>query len=261
MKRFDNKVAMITGAGRGVGKAVTNIFAKDGASLCIVDINLEGVKRLENDLTKSGVKALAVCADVSNLTDVNEAVKTAISCFGKIDILVNNASVSGTKRILDITEQDWDYVFNVNVKGAFFMLQAVVRKMIESGNGGCVVNISSVAGRPGGRQFLLHYAASKAAVISMTQSAALALAKNNIRVNSIAPGTIDTPMWQKVASDLAACEGCEVEEILEERPRAVPLGRLARPDDIASAVAYLCSDDAAYITGQTLNVCGGLVMS
>ncbi|MCL5986421.1 MAG: glucose 1-dehydrogenase [Actinobacteria bacterium] len=261
MRRFDNKVTMITGAGQGVGKAVAKLFAKDGASLCLVDISLKTVKRLEDDLTKSGIKALAVYADVSKITDANEAVRNAISQFGKIDILINNASVSGAKRILDITEQDWDYVFNVNVKGAFFMLQAVARKMIESGEGGCIVNISSVAGRPGGRQFLLHYAASKAAVISMTQSAALALAKNNIRVNSIAPGTIDTPMWQKVASDLAACEGCEVEEILKVRPGAIPLGRLAQPDDIAKAVVYLCSDDASYVTGQTLNVCGGLVMS
>jgi len=161
--------------------------------------------------------------------------------------------------MMDLTEKDWDNVLNVNVKGTFFALQAVARKMIKRGNGGCIINIASIAGEKG-RPLFLVYSASKAAVINITKSTALELAEYNIRVNAIAPGTIDTPMWQRIASKLSEINGCDIDTLRKSWIEKIPLKRLATPKDIALLVLYLCSDEARYITGQTININGGLYM-
>jgi len=241
MERFKGKKVLITGAGQGVGKKTAAMFAKEGASVFLSDINSNILKDTEAELKESGF-------------DIREAM---VKEFGTIDILVNNAGVSLTKNMFELNEKDWDRVLNVNIKGTFFVLKAVAEKMIASGNGGSIVNISSIAGLSG-RPLFLAYAASKAAVINITKSAALELAKYKIRVNSIAPGTIDTPMWEEISSSVSKINNLKNEDVKNSQIDKIPLKRLAKPEDISSTILYLCSEDAEYITGQSINVCGGL---
>jgi len=158
---------------------------------------------------------------------------------------------------MEITAEDWDRILNVNVKGTFFIMLEAAKKMIKAGKGGSIVNITSIAGL-NGRPLFLPYAASKAAVINFTKSAALEFAKNDIRVNSIAPGTIDTTMWEKCSEDLSKINACNREELIDGWVKRIPLKRLAQPADIANSILFLCSKEGEYITGQTINVCGGL---
>ena len=180
--------------------------------------------------------------------------------FGNVDVLFNNAAVFTLAPLLIATEVEYERVFGVNVKGMFFVMQAVLRQMVEAGVKGSVINMASQAGRRG-EALVAHYCASKAAVISYTQSAALAMAPHGIRVNAIAPGVIDTPMWQQVDALFARFEGLEPGEKKAAVGRAVPLGYMGAPEDIAGAAVFLASHEASYITAQTLNVDGGNVMS
>jgi NAD(P)-dependent dehydrogenase (short-subunit alcohol dehydrogenase family) len=257
MRRFDEKVALITGAARGLGKETAVLLAEEGARVCVADIDYDGVSKVEDELAKEGFEAVSFKADISKLDDIINMVNTAAERFGKIDILVNNAAVPIQKSMMDIEWEDWDPMLNVNIRGTFFVLQNVARKMIEINKGGSIVNISSIAGE-GGRPLYIPYAATKAAVINITKSAAKELAKYRIRVNSVSPGNIDTQMLRDFAHRVAELEKSDVDSVLETWVQKIPLKHFARPGEIASAVLFLCSDEASYITGQILDVCGGL---
>ena len=256
MSNLKGKVALITGAAGGLGNALAHSFAEEGCELFLTDKNEQRLHEVTEDLLGKGILVAGEPRDLTDSNAAQEIVERALRVYGRIDVLVNNAGVSQCKPFWELTEVDWDRVFDVNAKALFFVLQATAKHMLQ--RGGCIINVASVAGRLP-RPTLMHYAASKAAVISITQSAALALARNNIRVNAVAPGMMDTEMLHTLRTDLQKASSGSTAG--QPDLNMVPLGRIARPQEIASAVVYLASEASAYITGQTLNVCGGISMS
>lgn len=257
--KLTEKVAILTGAGSGIGAAVATRYLEEGASCLLVDI--KSTPDLEAVASGPHRERVAVLhADVTSQQGIQTIVDTAVERFGRIDILYNNAAIFDMRPLLDDSWEVYDRLFAVNVKGMFFLMQAVARRMVEQGHGGKIINLSSQAGRRG-EALVSHYCATKAAVISYTQSAALALAKHGINVNSIAPGVIDTPMWKDVDALFARYEGRPLGEKKRLVGEAVPLGRMGRPDDLTGAAVFLSSADSDYITAQTLNVDGGNWMS
>jgi len=309
-QRLAGKVAVVTGAGQGIGKGIALRLVREGADVVVAEYNSESAASAAADIRSLGRQALACTVDISDVAAVRTMVGEVVAYFGHIDILVNNAGRVQTKPMLDLTEEDWDSVIDVNQRGTFFMIQAVARQMIrqmpealrvaaqtpadifavQKGSGGAgeqgsrgageqssgpfqgdshgaeerasfgkIVSLSSVAGRRG-RPLQTHYAASKAAIISLTQSAALALAPYRINVNAICPGIVPTPMWQQIDKDRGELFGAKPGEAMASFIQTVPLKRAATPEDIAGAVAFFCSPDSDYITGQALNVDGGFEM-
>jgi len=256
--RLEGKIAIVTGAGSGMGRAIAKRYAAEGAKVVVADINQTAAAAVAAEIGGDGGAAAAFQVDVRNQEQVKAMVAAAVAAFGGLDILVNNAGVGRILPFLDTTEADWDYMFDINCKGLLWCSQAAAAKMIDQGRGGKIVNIASQAGRRG-EALVLAYCASKACVISMTQSMALALAPHKINVNAIAPGIVDTPMWDVVDSQFARYEGLEPGAAKRRAVAAIPLGRIEQPDDIAAAAAFLASADADYITQQTLNVDGGNV--
>jgi D-sorbitol dehydrogenase (acceptor) len=257
--KLEQKVAVLTGAGGGIGEAVARRYLAEGARCLLVDVKAEAaLADRYADVPSSQVAVLQ--ADVSRREDIGRIVDAALAHYGRIDILFNNAAVFDMGPLLDESWDSYDRLYAVNVKGMFFLMQAVARRMVEQGDGGKIVNLSSQAGRRG-EALVAHYCASKAAVISYTQSAALALAQHRINVNAIAPGVIDTPMWEHVDSLFARYENLPLGEKKRQVGAAVPLGRMGLPDDLSGAALFLASRDADYITAQTLNVDGGNWMS
>jgi len=255
MGRLDGCAAMITGACGGLGRALARGFAREGASLFLTDVDASGLERTLDELRSEGATAHALAADLRSGASIAKLAETALKTLPSMNVLVNNAGISETKTIWDITEADWDRMLAVNVKGPFLLLQALGRHMVSNG-GGSIINIASVAGR-GGRPMLLHYAASKAALISITRSAALALAAQRVRVNAIAPGMMDTEMLHQLQQQWKEKAGNQSVPTAS----AIPIGRVAQPEDLVGTAIFLASDESAYVTGQTLNVCGGLVLS
>lgn len=256
-ERFKDKVVLITGGGKGLGKETARLFALEGAKVCIADISEDNIKAVEKEFKQLNFNTVFQIVDISNPEEIIRMIDFIIKKYGKIDCLINNAAVPFQKPMMEIDWADWDKVLNVNIKGTFFVLQNVARKMIERGEGGTIVNISSLAGS-GGRPLYIPYAASKAAVMSITQSAAKELAEYNIRVNSVSPGNINTEMLTTCADNVAKVDNSNLESILSEWKKRIPLKHFAEPMEIAKAILFLCSDDSMYITGQILNVCGGL---
>jgi len=259
-QRLQGRHALLTGAGGGIGLAVTAAFLAEGANCTAVD--LAGAP-------SSGLAALMAAhpqtlayesADVSQVDRLPALVDNAAQRFGTVDVLFNNAAVFDLAPLLDADERMYQRLFDVNVKGLFFVMQAVLAALVAAGKPGSVINLASQAGRRG-EALVAHYCASKAAVISYTQSAALAMAPHGIRVNAIAPGVIDTPMWAEVDALFARYEGLAPGEKKKAVGLAVPLGRMGVPQDVAGAAVFLASAESAYITAQTLNVDGGNVMS
>jgi D-sorbitol dehydrogenase (acceptor) len=257
--RLQDKVAIITGSASGIGEAVVRRYLEEGARCVLVDL------KPQSDLARSyadlpAERILAVQADITERHDIQRIVDTGVEHFGRIDILFNNAAVFDMGPLLDESWDSFDRMFAVNTKGMFFLMQAAARQMVKQGGGGKIVNMSSQAGRRG-EALVAHYCASKAAVISYTQSAALALAPHRINVNGIAPGVVDTPMWAQVDGLFAKYENRPLGEKKRLVGEAVPLGRMGLPDDLTGAALFLASSDADYITAQTLNVDGGNWMS
>jgi D-sorbitol dehydrogenase (acceptor) len=257
--RLQDKVAILTGAASGIGEAVARRYLDEGARCVLVDV--KPVDSIGDTLRAAyGERVLGVSADVRRREDIERIVTSTLGCFGQIDILFNNAALFDMRPLLDESWDVFDRLFAVNVKGMFFLMQAVARQMVEQGHGGKIINMSSQAGRRG-EALVSHYCATKAAVLSYTQSAALALAPHKINVNGIAPGVVDTPMWNEVDALFARYENRPLGEKKRLVGEAVPLGRMGVPDDLTGAALFLASADADYITAQTLNVDGGNWMS
>ena len=252
--------ALITGAGGGIGLAVTKAYLDEGASCSAADITATPSAGLQALIARHPNKLHYVGADVAKADGVATMVAAARARFGTITTLFNNAAVFDLAPLLEADEASYQRIFDVNVKGMFFTMQAVLKQMVEGGAKGSVINLASQAGRRG-EALVAHYCASKAAVISYTQSAALAMAPHGIRVNGISPGVVDTPMWAHVDALFAKAEGLQLGEKKKAVGLAVPLGRMGLPEDIAGAAVFLASAASAYITAQTLNVDGGNVMS
>ncbi len=254
-----NAVAVVTGAGQGIGHAVASRLAADGFAVALVDLNAETLAASTRIVGQHGVPTLAVHADLSAIDEIERAVAQVQTAWGRIDTLVNNAGREITKPFLEITPAEWDAILSINLRTVFFATQQVARAMLASGVRGRVINIASIAGRSG-RSDQAPYAAAKAGVISVTRSAARALAPHGITVNAVCPGIVDTAMTQRIHEIRSRELGVTPEESLRRTLDRIPLGQRGRPDDIAAAVAFFCSPDAAYITGQALNVCGGMEM-
>ena len=251
-----DKVAIITGAGSGMGKAIAQAYAREGARVVIADVNLAAAQEVAHDVASTGGEASAVQIDVRDRTQAQAMVDAAVERFGGVDILVNNAGVGRIIPFLETTNDDWDYMFDVNCKGLLWCSQAAARQMIAQDRGGKIINLASQAGRRG-EALVLAYCASKACVISMTQSMALALAPHKINVNGIAPGIVDTPFWVEVDKQFAKLLGWEVGEPKRRFVESIPLGRIEQPDVVTGAAIFLASADSDYMTQQTLNVDGG----
>jgi D-sorbitol dehydrogenase (acceptor) len=257
--RLQDKVAILTGAASGIGEAVARRYLDEGARCVLVDVKPAGEFAQPLRETYSD-RVLALSADVTWREDIERIVAQTVEHFGRIDILFNNAALFDMRPLLDESWDIYDKLFAVNVKGMFFLMQAVAQRMVEQGHGGKIINMSSQAGRRG-EALVSHYCATKAAVLSYTQSAALALAPHRINVNGIAPGVVDTPMWEQVDALFARYENRPLGEKKRLVGEAVPLGRMGLPADLTGAALFLASADADYITAQTLNVDGGNWMS
>ncbi|HZY53503.1 MAG TPA: L-iditol 2-dehydrogenase [Reyranella sp.] len=255
--KLKDKVAVVTGGSGGIGAAICRRYADEGARVVVADRNGDSAQRLAAEIGKG---SFAVALDVASRASIDAMVEQVVATAGGIDILVNNAAVFDLAPILEITEQSYDTVFAVNVKGLLFTLQAAARQMVKQGRGGKIVNFASQAGRRG-EALVGVYCASKAAVISLTQSAGLGLIEHKINVNGIAPGVVDTPMWDQVDALFARYEHRALGEKKRLVGEAVPYGRMGVPDDLTGAAVFLASADADYIVAQTLNVDGGNWMS
>ncbi|SDO95102.1 D-sorbitol dehydrogenase (acceptor) [Rhodoferax sp. OV413] len=259
-QRLAGQHALLTGTAGGIGLAATTAFLREGAHCTAVDLAATPSAELQALLAQYPSHFQYLSADVSRQDSIAAMVAAAREKFGTITTLLNNAAVFSLGDILEITEKQYEVIFNVNVKGMFFVMQAVLKQMVADGCKGSVTNLASQAGRRG-EALVAHYCASKAAVISYTQSAALAMAPHGIRVNGISPGVIDTPMWKDVDAQFAKAEGLQIGEKKKAVGLAVPLGYMGAPEDVARAAVFLASPEASYITAQTLNVDGGNVMS
>ncbi len=255
--RLAGKTALITGAARGIGRAFAAAYIAEGARVAIADINLAGAQKTAAEL---GPAAIAVELDVTDQASIDRAVAATVAALGRIDILINNAAIFTAAPIAEITRADYDRCFAINVSGTLFTLQAVARQMIAQGTGGRIINMASQAGRRG-EGLVAVYCATKAAIISLTQSAGLNLISHGINVNAIAPGVVDGEHWDGVDAFFARYEGKAPGQKKAEVGAAVPFGRMGRAEDLTGMAIFLASDEAAYIVAQTYNVDGGNWMS
>jgi D-sorbitol dehydrogenase (acceptor) len=257
MKRLDGKVALITGAARGIGRAFAEAYVREGARVAIADID---AARAEETAQQLGDDALAVHMDVTDQASIDAAVAQTVGHFGGIDILINNAAIFSAAPLAEITREDYQRVFDINVSGTLFTMQAVARHMIDAGIRGRIINMASQAGRRG-EPLVAVYCASKAAVISLTQSAGLNLIAHGINVNAIAPGVVDGEHWDGVDAFFARYENKPLGQKKKEVGEAVPYGRMGRAEDLTGMAVFLASAEADYIVAQCYNVDGGQWMS
>jgi 3-oxoacyl-[acyl-carrier protein] reductase len=246
MGMLDGRVALVTGAARGIGQAIAKKLAGEGADIALCDLKAEWLAETAGIVEAAGRKVKCFEADVSNAAAVDAVVEGAIQSLGKIDILVNNAGITKDTLLMRMSEQDWDAVITVNLKGTFLFTKAVSRPMMKQ-RAGCIISIASIIGLIGNAG-QCNYAASKAGVIALTKSVAKELASRNVRANAVAPGFIQTRMTDALSEDVR-------KKMLD----AIPLGRFGTPEDVANVVLFLASDASSYMTGQVLTVCGGMV--
>jgi len=246
--KLKDKVALITGAARGIGQAIAMTFAKEGADIVVADVHLELAQKTALEIEALGRKALALEMDVTDFAKVEDGVNKILDKFGKVDILVNNAGITRDNLIPRMSQAEWDAVINVNLKGTFNCIKAVSRPMIKQ-RSGRIVSIASIIGLMG-NPGQANYAASKAGIIALTKTVAKELSSRNINANAVAPGFIQTDMTAKLP-----------EEVKAKMMEAIPLARLGMPQDVANACLFLASEDSNYITGQVITVDGGMVMA
>jgi NAD(P)-dependent dehydrogenase (short-subunit alcohol dehydrogenase family) len=257
MTRLSGKSALITGAARGIGRGFAQRFIAEGATVAIADINLDAAKEAAAEL---GDAAYAIQLDVSDQDSIDAAVASVVSHASKLDILINNAALFDAAETVDITRASYDKLYAVNVAGTLFMMQSAAKQMIAQGHGGKIINMASQAGRRG-ESLVLVYCSTKAAVISMTQSAGLNLIQHGINVNAIAPGVVDGAHWEHVDAMFAKLEGKKPGQKKAEVAASVPAGRFAVPEDLTGMAVFLASTESDYILSQTYNVDGGQWMS
>ncbi|MFS0822205.1 SDR family NAD(P)-dependent oxidoreductase [Bacillus sp. 1P02SD] len=253
------KTAVVTGSAKGIGKAIAEKLASHNANIAVVDIDEENSIATASELMKLGVKAIPYIRDLGQVREVKSLYASIIDDFGSLDIVVNAAGIIKVNKFLEVEPDDWDAVMNLNAKSLFFSMQEAARNMIALGNGGRIINISSITGKSSRPDYPV-YAASKAIVISVTRSAAGALAKHNINVNAVCPGFVHTTMWDQIDDHYVENFGRPRGEVIEKMLSNIPLNRSGELHEIASMVAYLSSSEAGYITGQAINVDGGAVM-
>jgi len=244
---LDGKTAIVTGAARGIGQAIATELAGNGANLVLCDLQADWLSETAELAEGLGVQVKCISVDVSNADDVTKAVAEATETFGGIDILINNAGITKDTLLMRMSEEDWDAVLSVNLKGTFLFSKAIARPMMKN-KGGAIVNIASIIGLIGNAG-QCNYAASKAGVIALTKSTAKELAARNIRVNAVAPGFIESKMTEVLSEDVK-------QKMLDQ----IPLKRFGKPGDVARAVLFLVTEASAYMTGQVLTVSGGMVM-
>lgn len=257
--KLSGKVAVVTGAGRGIGRGIALRLAQDGADVVVNDVNSETVSRVADEIRDLGRRSLAIAADVGVGKEVYGMVEQVVGEFGKLDIMVANAGIAQVKQAIEITEEDWDKVFAVNTKGVFLCAQAAARQMIKQ-KGGKIINCASIAGHSG-FGLLSHYSASKFAVVGFTQALAKELGQYGITVNAYCPGIVGTDMWDLIDEKMGEYLGLPKGETLKKYTGLITLGRVETPEDVACFVSYLASSDANYMTGQSVNICGGVVMN
>jgi meso-butanediol dehydrogenase / (S,S)-butanediol dehydrogenase / diacetyl reductase len=259
--RLNGTHILITGAASGIGAATARRLANDGAQLLLADLNGDGAHALADQLGQ-----VSIAVDVRRASDINRMLDAAYERWGRLDVLFNNAGVEGVRPLLEVTEDDWDRVLNVNLRAVFFVLQATAKRMRQqspmpdSELRGKLIQTASIAAYRGGQPYMVHYSASKAGVVSITRTAAQVLAPFGITSNCICPGVVETPMWAAIDAQWAEIEGLEVGEAWKRRISGIPLGRAEKPEDVAGVVSFLSSRDSDYMTGQAVHVDGGLVM-
>ena len=246
--RLKDKVALITGGARGIGRAIALTFAREGADIAVADVNLEIAQQTVLEIQDLGRKAMALEMDVTNYEKVEEGVNKILDKMGKVDILVNNAGITKDNLLLRMSQADWDAVINVNLKGTFNCIKAVTKPMIKQ-RSGRIISIASIIGLMG-NPGQANYAASKAGIIALTKTVAKELASRNVNANAVAPGFIQTEMTAKLS-----------EEVKKKMLEAIPLAKLGTPQDVANICLFLASDEASYITGQVITIDGGMVMA
>jgi NAD(P)-dependent dehydrogenase (short-subunit alcohol dehydrogenase family) len=251
----------ITGAGNGIGRAIAIAMSKEGYNVVCADIDLNQANETLEIILNNNGNGLSIEMDVTNSSDIKKMIKDTVVKYGSLDILVNNAGVTRTSKIMDLTEDDWDWIHNVNAKGTFFCLQAAAKQMIKQNNGGRIINMASVGGKGFVDVSNAIYAASKGAVISLTKTAAQELAKHEITVNSICPGITYTNILSDIVKKRSLEQNKSEEDIMKHYVRDIPLQRPNYPEDIAAMVVFLSSSGARNITGQSYNVDGGLIPS
>jgi 3-oxoacyl-[acyl-carrier protein] reductase len=250
MGRLDGRVAMVTGAGRGIGEATARRFAREGARVCLTDVSTDGAAETARGLVDEGMDAFAAKVDVTSRTQVENAVKETVDRYGRLDILVNNAGITKDNLLYKMTDEDWRSVLNVHLSGAFFCARAAQRYMVER-NYGRIVNISSTSAL--GNRGQANYAAAKAGIQGFTKTLAVELGRYGITANAVAPGFIETDMTRETAARL----GVDFDDFVEERVKTIPVGRGGWPEDVAAAVLFFASEEAAFVSGQVLYVAGG----
>jgi meso-butanediol dehydrogenase/(S,S)-butanediol dehydrogenase/diacetyl reductase len=259
--RLADTRVLITGAASGIGAACARRMAQDGAQLLLADLNGEGARALADELGQAAVQV-----DVTRSADIQRMLDAAYERWGRLDVLFNNAGIAGVRPLLEVTEDEWDRMLDVNLKAVFFVLQAAAKRMRQqspmSGSElrGKLIQTASIAAYRGGQMHMVHYAASKAGVVSVTRTAAQVLAAHKITSNCICPGVVDTPMWKKIDAEWAEIEGWEIGEAWKRRISLIPLGRPEKAEDVAGVVSFLASRDSDYMTGQAVHIDGGLVM-
>jgi len=245
--RLKDKIAIITGGGRGIGESTAKKFAKEGAKVVIVDLNQDDINRTLEDIKADGGEAIGMLVNVTNSEEVDKMISDTVSHYGRVDVIVNNAGITADNTLVKMTESEWDRVINVNLKGVYLCGQAAAKVMVEQGSG-VILNATSVVGLYGNFG-QTNYAATKWGVIGMTKTWAKELGKKGVRVNAVAPGFILTPMTEKMP-----------DKVLDMMKDKAPLKRLGTPEDIANAYAFLASDEASFVTGSVLEVTGGVVL-
>jgi meso-butanediol dehydrogenase / (S,S)-butanediol dehydrogenase / diacetyl reductase len=258
--RLDERVCLITGAARGIGLGIAERLAGEGAAVCLVDLNEAGAQEGAARLARDGLRTIGVGCDVADRAAVREAIQSTVREFGRLDVMFNNAGISQTKRFLEIEEGEIERILRVNVIGVLIGIQEAAKQMIDQGGGGKIVNTASIAGKQGFPLFA-HYCASKFGVVALTQAAARALGEHQITVNAFCPGVVTTELWDQLDAEfLELGETQRAGQSLEDFGSDILLRRLSQPEDIAGLATFLASPDSDYITGQSIQVDGGMVL-
>ena len=253
-----NKVVLVTGGGSGIGAGICVEFAREGASLIVTDINRKNAEQTLEQITNISPESSAMELDVTSSTMVDKVAEEVVAKYGKIDVWVNCAGVSYITPFLKCTEDIWNKTIDINLKGTFNCCKSATRQMLLN-KCGSIINMSSQSGKTGNSHFAA-YCASKFGVIGLTQSLAMEFARDNIRVNTLCPGVVFTPMWDDMINDYAAKRNMKPEDVKPYFESKIPMGRISEMEDVTKAAVFLASDNSSYITGQSLNICGGTVM-